>query len=400
MKFAAIGALLLAAWCWQAITIDPQSRQRLLQLSPLGEAPVDSTNRFSGDPQAAEFGRWLFYEPRLSRNQQVSCATCHQPAHAFADTRKLAKGLSIGSRHTQSLLNAAHQHWLTWNGRADSLWSQALHPFQNDHEMGLTQVEVIQRIREIAQLRSRYEAIFGALPQADNDAGVGRAFAQVGKSIAAFERRLQTGPSPLDGWLEKLRAGDASPTATFSVEAIRGALLFVGAADCVRCHNGPLLSDGEFHMIGVPESSGGMPTDRGRLEGVETLRKDPFNAAGAHSDDPHGSHAKVTLATVVNPESWGQFRTPSLRSAALSPPYMHQGQLASLEDVVRFYNTLEGATALDHHAETVLQPLHLSDSELADLVFFLQAAQGSMPAAQATADPFPDRPATIIEKLK
>ena len=147
-----------------------------------------------------------------------------------------------------------------------------------------------------------YEAVFGSLPQASDAEGVQAAFAKVGKAIAAFERRIVTGPSALDRWLDRLRAGDASPTDGFDARAVRGALLFVGAADCVRCHAGPLLSDGEFHMIGVPEAGGGMPTDRGRLEGVERLRADPFNAAGKHSDDPTGARAKVTLATVPDPE--------------------------------------------------------------------------------------------------
>ena len=96
--------------------------------------------------------------------------------------------------------------------------------------------------------------------------------------------------------------------------SVRGAALFVDRADCVRCHAGALLSDGEFHMLGVPPSGGGLSTDRGRLEGVERLRRDPFNAAGAFSDQRDGPRARVTLATEPDPESWGRFRTPSLRS--------------------------------------------------------------------------------------
>ena len=181
---------------------------------------------------------------------------------------------------------------------------------------------------------------------------------------------------------------------------MRGAALFVDRADCVRCHSGPLLSDGEFHMIGVPPRQGGVPTDRGRLEGVERLRRDPFNAAGAFSDQREGSRAKVTLATQPDPESWGRFRTPSLRAAGCSPPYMHQGQLATLEDVVRFYDTLEGATALDHHAERVLQPLGLTDRERADLVAFLRGVQGRLPDPAVTTDPWPDRPAMAPETFQ
>ena len=147
-----------------APTLTPVQRDRLLRLGPMPEPPIDPTNRWSADPQAAELGRWLFHEPRLSRNQQVSCASCHQPELGFADGRPLAMGLSQGPRHTQSLLNAAHQRWLTWDGRADSLWSQALHPFEAPHEMGLSRAEVVERVRAIEPLRTRFERVFGALP--------------------------------------------------------------------------------------------------------------------------------------------------------------------------------------------------------------------------------------------
>lgn len=387
MKRFAASALACLALGAGGPAVEDALRQRLLRLGPLPAVPPDPTNRWADDPKAVAFGRDLFHETRLSRNGEVSCATCHRPELGFADGRALAVGIAKGTRHTQSLLDAAHQRWLTWDGRADSLWSQALHPFQNPLEMGLTPVEVVERVRAIEPLRAQYEMVFGPLPAAGDAAAADAAFARLGKAIAAFERTLVTGPSPFDRWLERLRAGDAAPTADFDEAAVRGALLFVGKADCVRCHSGPLLSDGEFHMIGVPTADGGAPTDRGRLDGVERLKADRFNAAGAFSDAPEGAQAKVTRATVTDPDSWGRFRTPSLRSAASSPPYMHQGQLASLEEVVRFYDTLEGATSLDHHAERVLEPLGLTESQRRDLVAFLRAVQGAPPAPTDTSLP-------------
>lgn len=377
--------------------IDPVTAQRLLRLGPPGPPPADPTNRWSEDEQAAELGRWLFHEPRLSRDGSVRCASCHRSDHGFADARRLARGLGDGARHTQSLLDAAHQRWLTWDGRADSLWSQALHPFQSPMEMGLSPAEVVGRVRAIEPLRARYERVFGPMPDLSDSDGVMRAFSRIGKAIGAFERRLVTGPAPFDRWLEGLRRGDPSPVEGFPAAAVRGAALFAGRADCVRCHSGPMLSDGEFHMIGVPSADGAAPADRGRLEGVERLRRDPFNAAGIFSDDRGGRQAKVTLATQPDPESWGRFRTPSLRSAASSPPYMHQGQMATLEEVVRFYDTLEGATDLDHHGERVLEPLGLSDGERADLVAFLRGVQGSVPDLARVDDPWPERPSEIPE---
>jgi cytochrome c peroxidase len=378
--------------------MDVMAKERLLKLGPLPAPPPDPTNRWSDDPKAAEFGRWLFHEPRLSRNGEVSCASCHQPELGFADGRSLAKGLGTGIRHTQSLLNAAHQRWLTWDGRADSLWSQALHPFESPLEMGLSRRELIERIRAIEPLRTQYESLFGALPAAEDATGIDTAFGRIGKALAAFERRLVTGPAPFDRWLQTVREGSEAPIDGFGADAIRGAQLFVGKAGCVRCHAGPLLSDGEFHLIGVPSKDGGLPTDRGRLDGVERLRKDPYNAAGPHSDDPDGPRARWTAATQPDPETWGRFRTPSLRSAAASPPFMHQGQLATLEEVVRFYDTLEGATSLDHHSERVLEPLGLTDRERADLVAFLIGVRGAIPDKAVWTDPWPDRPGELGQK--
>jgi cytochrome c peroxidase len=391
-------SLLVAAVCaaspWaDPVPVPPEVRDRLLRLGPMPTVPADPTNRVADDAAAADLGRWLFFDTGLSANGQVSCATCHQPDAGFADGRRLARGIGIGARHSQSLLDAAHQRWFTWDGRADSLWSQALHPFENPPEMGLSRLGVIDRVRREPELRERYEAVFGTLPPEQAfgrgcDSACDTAFANIGKAIAAYERRIVTGPSAFDRWLERLRVGDAAPIEGFGPAEIRGAVLFAGRADCIRCHSGPLLSDGEFHLIGVPEPDGGLPRDRGRLEGIERLRKDPFNAAGAHSDDPSGPKAAVTRATRHDPEAWGRMRTPSLRHAAITPPYMHQGQLATLEAVVRFYSTLEGATALDHHAESLLEPLELTDQQSQDLVAFLRAVQGSPPKGAEFTDPW------------
>jgi cytochrome c peroxidase len=384
------------------VEVPPTVRERLLRLGPMPPVPADPTNRVADDPRAAELGRWLFFDTGLSSSGQVSCATCHEPDSGFADGRRLARGIGTGTRHSQSLLDAAHQRWFTWDGRADSLWSQALHPFENPLEMGVTRPKVLERIRREPRLRDRYEAVFGALPP-EQAFGGGHAqacdqvFANVGKAIAAYERRIVTGPSVFDRWLERLRAGASAPIEGFGPAAIRGAVLFAGRADCIRCHSGPLLSDGEFHLIGVPEADGGMPQDRGRLEGIERLLKDPFNAAGPHSDDPSGPKATVTRATRPDPEAWGRMRTPSLRHAAITPPYMHQGQLATLEDVVRFYSTLEGATALDHHAESLLEPLELTEQETRDLVAFLQAVQGTPPMGPEFTDPWGSRLGKMTE---
>lgn len=352
-------------------------------------------------------GRLLFFDPVLSGNRDLSCASCHDPAFAYADgkTVSLGTGNVPVKRNSPTVLDTAFngltltnahpdpaQAPLFWDSRARSLENQARAPVRALDEMrgaafDEAQIfpEVSRRLATIPSYVTAFEAAFGPDSISEDT---------IVEAIAAFERTLVTGPSAFDRWLDRLRAGDPAPTADFGEAAIRGAALFVGKADCVRCHSGPLLSDGEFHMIGVPSRDGAGSTDRGRLEGVERLKADRFNAAGAHSDAPEGAQAKVTRATVVDPDAWGRFRTPSLRSAAATPPYMHQGQLATLEEVVRFYDTLEGATSLDHHGERMLEPLGLSEQEREDLVAFLRAVQGSTTGETDTSSKSGVTPAT------
>ncbi|NBX24659.1 MAG: hypothetical protein EBQ99_01175 [Planctomycetes bacterium] len=190
------------------IVVDRTTQERLLRLARTGEVPLDPTNRWSGDARAADLGRWLFHEPRLSRDASVSCATCHRVDHGFAEPRSVAHGLGPGTRHTQSVLDAAHQRWLTWDGRADSLWSQALHPFQSEREMGLSPAEVIERIRGIEPLRSRHEALFGPLPER----GSGwRSLGWARRSVPSSGAWSRGRPPSTDGWSVSERATPRRP---------------------------------------------------------------------------------------------------------------------------------------------------------------------------------------------
>ena len=357
--------------------------RRVRRNPPLGAVPADPTNRWADSADAAALGHRLFFDERLSASGTVSCATCHDPAQGFSDGRPLAKGEGTGTRHSMTVLNAAHQRWFTWDGRADTLWSQAVQPFETPHEMNMPRARVVQRIREDSVLRAAYRRAFGAEPPAADapPAMVDAAFAKVGKAIAAYERTLVSGPSAYDRWWTRRAAGDPQADQELTDAARRGLLLFFGKANCFQCHHGALFSDGEFHMIGIPPRDGGKPTDAGRYAVVDRVRNDPFNAAGPHSDDPKGTQATISASLVNSPDRWGEFRTPSLRNAASSPPYMHAGQMATLADVVHFYSTLEGATALDHHRELVLKRLDLSTAEQADLVQFLGALSGAGPGA-------------------
>ncbi len=360
-----------------------QLAARVRRNPPLGPVPADPTNRWADSEAAAQLGHRIFFDERFSASGRVACSSCHDPAHGFSDPRPLAKGEGSGTRHSMRVLNVAHQRWFTWDGRADTLWSQAVQPFETPHEMNLPRAKVVARVAGDSVLRDAYLRAFGQAPPAADaaPAAVDAAFAQIGKALAAYERKLVSGPSAYDRWWTRRAAGDPKADQELTDAQRRGLALFFGKANCFQCHHGALFSDGEFHMLGVPPRDGGQPTDAGRYAVIERIRSDPFNAAGPHSDDPDGVQAHISASLVRTPDQWGEFRTPSLRNVAQTPPYMHAGQMATLPDVVRFYSTLEGATSLDHHRESVLTKLGLSASDQADLVAFLEALTGPLPGA-------------------
>lgn len=380
------------------IAVSPEQVRRIREMAWPGHPPADPTNRWADSDAAAALGHALFFDRGLSSTGTVSCATCHRPDRAFSDGLRVAVGIGTGPRRTMTVLDSAHQSWLGWDGRADSLWSQALQPIERDIELGSSRRAALARVSSDPMLRERWTAAFGQAPPASGDASpqdIDAAFAKLGKAIAAYERKLVTGPSAFDQWVAKWKQSGATaaltPDARMSESALRGLSLFTGRAGCWQCHGGPMLSDGEFHALGAPgrpERGGGVSSDAGRYGGVDVLKSSPFTAAGAHSDAPDGERAKLVRSLVRVPDQFGAMRTPSLRHAGLGGPYFHEGQFDSLEDVVRFYSTLEGAQSLDHHQEQVLTRLDLSPQESADLVAFLRSAAGTPPPSTWTSDPW------------
>ncbi len=352
--------------------LTPVQVRLVLSMSPVLAPPPDPTNRLADSPAAAAFGEAVFFDAGFSADGTVSCATCHVPALAFSDGLAVAKGLGTGKRNTPTIIDSAHQRWFTWDGRADSMWAQALHPFLSPVEMGITASDVVQRVRTVPALAAGYRAASGHDLSTDPE---DTAFATIGKCLAAYERTVASGRSPFDEYVDALRSGDQDAASTYPIAAQRGLALFVGRGGCIRCHSSPVLSDGEFHLVGVPDAAGVLPQDVGRFQAIGVVQSDPFNAAGSHSDAPNGDQARLTRALLKQPELWGAVRTPSLRTAWGTAPYMHAGQFQTLGEVVHFYNTLEGAVALDHHAERMLAPLGLTADEEAELVAFLESLQ-------------------------
>ncbi|MBC03116.1 MAG: methylamine utilization protein [Phycisphaerae bacterium] len=383
------------------VGLDEAVVRRAMRASPVPPPPADSTNRVADDATAADFGRTLFFDPGLSGRGDVSCATCHRPELHFTDGLPLSRGVATAGRHAPTLVDAAHQRWFNWDGRSDSMWAHAIRPIEHPDEMGGDRTAVVRHLLEDPERRATYEAIFeDPLPELDslperarpggNESereawaampeetrlGIDRVAANVGKAMAAYQRTLQGGTSSFDDWVAEVAAGGDGSVALDPSQR-RGLELFFGRAECWECHAGPLFTDGEFHNIGTPVP-GGLPRDPGRYDGAALVVDDRFNAAGLHSDDQEGARAIVSRGVKRDPSQWGAFRTPSLRHVGRTAPYMHDGSMPDLETVVRFYSTLEGAIQLDHHQESVLAPLDLSDGEIADLVAFLRSLDGDI----------------------
>lgn len=276
------------------------------------------------NPDQVELGRLLFFDQRLSGDRTMSCATCHDSARGFTDGFRTArgKGGKILSRNTPSVINVDARAPFFWDGRAATAEEQALGPVGNPDEMGKDVGELVTDLNGVPEYVARFKRAFGD----STITGDG-----IGKAIAAFERTLVSAAAPLDRYLE----GDKT---ALSREALQGMDLFGGKAACIKCHDGPHLTDASFHNIGV---------------------------AG-----PDTGRYKVLPLPVMN----GAFKTPSLRDVELTAPYFHDGSVATLRDVVAHYN--RGGDARDN-LDPDIKPLSLSDAEQDALVAFMKALTGT-----------------------
>jgi cytochrome c peroxidase len=341
---------------------------RIARMSPLPPLATDETNRYGDDVLAAELGHRLFFDTRLSP-KGISCAGCHDPAKYFTDGRPLAQGIGVGSRNTPTVVDSARRRWIGWDGKFDSVWSQALSPIEHPAEMGGSRARLHEVVRDDPDLRAMYERVFGALPASQTDA----ATANLLKALGAYQRQLQSPKAPIDRLIASLRGQEGGDLEALGTEALRGLALFVSKAGCYQCHRGPSFTDEEFHSLGLVGANGRVPDDPARLAAIDFLRANPMNAAGIFSDAPSSPKAAMVRGLRRAPDLFGQFRTPPLRGVAQTAPFMHDGRMATLEDVVRFYDTLEGASPIGHHGESVLAPLGLGESGRADLMAFLRS---------------------------
>jgi cytochrome c peroxidase len=294
---------------------------------PAGLPPVSWPAENPYSPARAELGRLLYFDKRLSADGTVSCASCHDPKFAFTDGAATSSGIKgqKGNRSAPTIINRAYTLAQFWDGRAATLEEQAKGPMANPIEMGNTHDAVVAKIRSIAGYRPLFAKAFGS-EEITIDG--------IAMAIANFERTVFSGNAPFD----RYKRGDKK---AMTAEQVRGMAVFTGKGKCDRCHEGANFTLNMYANVGV----------------------------GSDKPEPDVGRFAVTK----DPKDWGLFKTPTLREIEKTAPYMHDGSLKTLEEVVEFYN--KGGIPNKNLDENI-KPLKLTDQEKKDLVAFLKALSG------------------------
>ena len=372
---------------WSA---EERSMMASLTLDKLEALPHDPSNRVADDTMAARFGRQLFFDVKLSLNGRVSCATCHLPERDFQDDTPLARGVGVTGRRTMPITGTAHSPWLFWDGRTDSQWAQALGPLESAVEHGGDRTQYAQYIA--ASYGRDYERLFGRMPDLaglpahagpNGDSAtraawsalpvarredITRVYSNMGKAIAAFERRITFSPTRFDRYVGVELAGKPHSAAdSLSPDEEAGLRLFIGKANCTTCHNGARLTDDHFHNTGVPASSLVAGVDSGRTTGVRDVVAGEFNCLSRYSDAKPEECSELRFAVTDGDELLRAFKTPSLRNVVKRAPYMHAGQLSTLAAVIEHYDRAPRAP----FGKSELKRLKLSADERRQIEAFL-----------------------------
>lgn len=299
---------------WVGCVMAPQ----IFAAEPAGLPAVSFPKHNPSTPEKIALGKQLYFDGRLSADNKVSCASCHDPAKGFSNGEQFATGVEgkKGGRNSPTVINTAFQKFQFWDGRAGSLEDQALGPIQNPIEMNMPLDAVVAKLNGINGYKQQFQKVFGTDVTADG----------IAKAIAAYERTILCGDAPYDHF----KAGDK---AALSESAQRGMTLFFGKARCSSCHTGPNFTDNSFHNIGV-----------------------------AGNDEGRAAISKST-------GDKGSFKTPTLREIARTAPYMHDGSLKTLEEVVAHY--AKGGNP-NPQLDEEIYPLKLSAAETVDLITFLK----------------------------
>jgi cytochrome c peroxidase len=337
-----------------------------MSIASLGALPKDPSNRVADDTAAQALGRKLFFDERLSGNGKVACATCHLPAKDFQDGTPLGHGVGVTNRRTMPIAGTAHSPWMFWDGRKDSQWSQALGPLESSVEHGGDRAQYARHIA--AFYRREYEQVFGRIPDLKERENVTRVFANMGKAIAAFERTITFDTTRFDRYVAAEVAGRSHTAAdSLSPDEEAGLRLFIGKASCVNCHNGPRLTDDHFHNTGVPVSPLVAAVDSGRATGARQVMADEFNCLSRYSDARPDECSELRFAVTEGEELLRAYKTPSLRNVTARAPFMHAGQIATLDEVIAHYSRAPKAP----FGKSELKRLRLSDTERRQIAAYL-----------------------------
>jgi cytochrome c peroxidase len=338
MMRIALAVLAALGLCWWLGQPTVWAAGQFLENGPLPPVPVPADN-----PQTdakVRLGAQLYFDTRLSADNTISCATCHDPRTGWANPHPTDTGIKgqVGGRNSGTIINSAYMRFQFWDGREPSLEGQALGPIHNPIEMGETHENVVNKLNAIPGYREQFQQVFGTDANTDG----------IAKAIAAFERTIVSGPSPYDRYLMGER-GAMSPAAE------RGLRVFNGKGHCTPCHSGPAFSDQSFRNLGV-----GMDKEKPDLGRYD------------HTKDPADQ---------------GRFKTPGLRNVAQTPPYLHDGSAKTLMDVIDVYD--RGGVP-NPRLDRLVLPLALTRREKADLVAFLDALTGPVPKVEVPK--FPEGP--------
>lgn len=285
---------------------------------PAGLGKIEHPKENPSTPEKITLGKQLYFDPRLSADDTISCASCHDPSKGWSNGEQFATGVGgkKGGRNSPTVINSVYYRFQFWDGRAGTLEEQALGPIQNPIEMNMPIEKVVEKLNGIAGYREQFQKIYGTDVNAEG----------IAKSIAAFERTILSGDAPYD----RFKAGDKM---AMTESAQRGMKLFFGKAHCSACHSGPNFSDNGFHNIGLNSE------DVGRF-GITKVLGDK-----------------------------GATKTPTLREIAKTAPYMHNGSMKTLEEVVEHY--AKGGNGNPTQDEEVYE-LKLTPEEKADLITFMK----------------------------
>jgi len=328
----------------------------------------DPSNRVSGNAAAIELGERLFFDRRLSGNGEFSCSRCHLPERNWSDGLARAVGIEEVDRNTPSVANARTQRWFGWDGANDSLWAQSVRPILDPRELGASTAHIAKLVRGDRDLACRYRRAFGSAPAAEDE----KLLVDTAKALAAFEETLVSGRTPFDEFRDALAHSDNTATTRYPEPAQRGLRIFIGKGSCNMCHAGPAFTNGEFHDTGIPFFIRPGQVDAGRHGGIKRLLSNRMNLLGPYNDDAKRSSATGTRHVALEHRNFGEFKVPSLRNLALTAPYMHNGSLATLRDVVKHYSEIS-PDRLHSDGEAILKPLKLTERETEDLVAFLES---------------------------